>query len=125
VAGFDLILPDTKGCYIPLAIEFDTNYEDVTIDKYLKVTGTNDYNYFIPEAHYRKWKRTYRMAFFTQILSGIMACLFLVYLFTILSIIKPVIVAFFLINLFITIRLMITFYRQIKLLKKYERREIG
>ncbi|SCP99848.1 hypothetical protein [Anaerobium acetethylicum] len=80
-AIIELIVPDIKSFYIPIAIEVrDDIHKAIIIDKNLKVHGSDDYDYFIPKEHYNKWKRTYRVVFGIVMILEVAVILLLVYL---------------------------------------------
>ena len=119
-AIIELFLPDKDSFDIPVAIEiFDTN-KKIVIDKKLNVTGSNQYNYFIPRKHYEKWKRSYAIALCLMITLHLLISALVLYIFVVPGHFNPLSEITFLIVLAMLLLLILKFWRQRKIIAKYE-----
>ncbi len=76
-----MLLPDMHDIKIPLALMIEEIEKDVVIDKNLKVTGTIHYSYFIPEEHFKIWKKTFLVIWVSIFCLGISVSALLFYIF--------------------------------------------
>lgn len=123
-AILQVFLPDIRSFYIPLAIEINTDDDNISIDKNLRVHGTSLYSYFVPKEHYYKWKKTYKVVFETIIFLETAVSLLLLYIFLIRSRYNILVGLAFIIVFSMTLALLSIFLKQSRLIKKYEIKEM-
>lgn len=116
----ELFIPDTRAFNVPIAIEIrDDKNSTVTIDKNLKISGSECYRYFILKRHYKKWRKTYFVS--NCILIGVAFILTSAFLYGFiftsgLNILMGIaFLAIALLNVFLIVKLV----KQFKLVKKY------
>lgn len=75
----EMFLPDPTTYRAPIAIiiKDDDSKGEVTVDKNLKVTGTNDYEYVIINSQLRKWFHSYFIMWIVTILLVTILALFI------------------------------------------------
>lgn len=114
----EIFLPSTKSFSIPVAIEVtpDENAE-VVLDKSMGIKGCKKAEFFIPQTHYNKWKKTYLIANLILIAIACLICTLLAFVFAS----SPEILMG--VALFIVVLLTAVFIgklvQQFKLIKKY------
>jgi hypothetical protein len=87
----EILLPSVNSFNVPISISFNENPDlEVTIDEKLNVTGTENFEKFISESDYKKWKKTYRAAHIIFIGVILFLTLILGYIFAVLSDFNPI-----------------------------------
>lgn len=117
LAVFEVILPDTYSFNVPVAIKIKKTESPVLVEKDLKVTGTSEYEYFLPEKHYKQWRITYNFAFILLIFLALAVTILAGYIF--MENRNVITGACFGIMIFITAAVVHKYVRQLKIVKKY------
>lgn len=124
-ALLEVLSPEMNELYIPLAIEIEAaEGSDIIIYSDLGVQGTIKYDYFIPTAHYNKWKRTFRFTFWIIFLAEALVSLLLLYIFFVPSNFNPLVGASFFIVAGLTAWFARKYYKENKRIRKYEIRDL-
>lgn len=119
----DLCLPNKHSFDLPIGIE--AKYSDnITLNKNLKIIGSDDYTYFVPVEHYKKWKKTYAVVYWCIIALELLISAILAYIFIGPANYNWIVVIPLIVVLSMCVWLIRKFCKQLKKAKRYQRKNL-